>query len=154
MWFVNQTSKLDILWGTPQPIQIEGPKYNIIVPVRYFGQYDIKIKDPRLFFESSIGNISSFDAYQIHKYFKGKIISSLNNIIAKNKVSVLDISTYLLTLSENAESQLNNTLSKYGVSIIDFSIMSISVPEDAPSVIKLKEAKALAARLNVAKRDV
>lgn len=158
VWFVNQTSKLDMPWGTPQPIQIEDPKYNIIVPVRSFGQYGIKIKEPRLFLETLIGNISSFDADQIQRYFKGKIISSLNNIIAQqiveNKVSVLDISTHLLTLSENAETQLNNSLSKYGISIIDFSIMSISVPEDDPSVIKLKEAKALAARLNVAGKDV
>ena len=34
VWFINQISKLDIKWGTPTPIQLEDPRYNVIVPVR------------------------------------------------------------------------------------------------------------------------
>ena len=34
VWFINRISRLDMKWGTPQPIQLEDPKYNIIVPVR------------------------------------------------------------------------------------------------------------------------
>nr|MCR5393951.1 SPFH domain-containing protein [Bacteroidales bacterium] len=37
VWFVNQITKLNMKWGTPQPIQLEDPKYGIIVPVRAFG---------------------------------------------------------------------------------------------------------------------
>ena len=158
VWFVNQISKLDLPWGTPQPIQIEDPKYNIIVPVRAHGQYGLKITNPKLFLETLIGNMWTFTTEQINQYFKGKIVSSLNNIIAQqiitNKVSVLDINTQLISLSESSEELLNKVLSKYGISIIEFAIMSINVPEDDPSVIKLKEAKALVARLNVAGRDV
>jgi Putative virion core protein (lumpy skin disease virus) len=139
VWFINQIAKLDIPWGTPQPIQIEDPKYNIIIPVRAHGQYGLKVSDPRLFIETLIGNMNSFTTEQINQYFKGKIISALNNIIAQQiinkKVSVLDINTQLLTLSESSESLLNTALSRYGISIVDFAIMSINVPEDDPSVI-------------------
>lgn len=158
VWFVNQISKLDLPWGTPQPIQIEDPKYNIIVPVRAHGQYGLKVTEPRLFLETLIGNMGSFTTEQINQYFKGKIISSLNNIIAQQiiekKVSVLDINTHLIDISESSEVLLNKVLSKYGISIVEFAIMSINIPDDDPSVIKLKEAKALLARLNVAGRDV
>lgn len=158
VWFINQISKLDLPWGTPQPIQIEDPKYNIIVPVRAHGQYGLKISDPRLFLESLIGNMSTFTTDQINQFFKGKIVSALNNIIAQqiisNKVSVLDINTQLIDMSEHSETLLNKVLSKYGISIVEFAIMSINVPEDDPSVVKLKEAKALVARLNVAGKDV
>ena len=41
VWFINLTSKLDMKWGTPTPIQLEDPKYNIIIPVRAFGQYGL-----------------------------------------------------------------------------------------------------------------
>lgn len=34
VWFVNQVSLLDCKWGTPSPIQIEDPKYGVIVPIR------------------------------------------------------------------------------------------------------------------------
>lgn len=157
VWFVNQISKLDLPWGTPQPIQVEDPKYHIIVPVRAHGQYGLKISNPRLFIETLIGNLESFTTEQINQYFKGKIISALNNIIAQqivnNKVSVLDINTMLMSLSESSEELLNKVLNKYGISVVEFAIMSINVPEDDPSVIKLKEAKAFVARLNVAGRD-
>lgn len=158
VWFVNQISKLDLPWGTPQPIQIEDPKYKIIVPVRAHGQYGLKISDPRLFLETLIGNMGTFTAEQINQYFKGKIISALNNIIAQqiisNQNSVLDINTQLMSLSEQSETLLNKVVAKYGISIVEFAIMSINVPEDDSSVIKLKEAKALVARLNVAGKDV
>lgn len=158
VWFVNHIAKLDMPWGTPQPIQIEDPKYKVIVPVRANGQYGLKIKEPTLFLESLIGNMTSFNTEQINAYFKGKIISALNSIIAQQiiekGVSVLDINTKLMELSDTCEVSLNDILGKYGISIIEFSIMNISIPEDDPSVVKLKQTKDLVARLNIAGRDV
>lgn len=158
VWFVNQISKLDLAWGTPQPIQIEDPKYNIIVPVRAHGQYGIRISNPRQFLETLIGNMRSFNSEQIEQYFKGRIITYLNSILAQQiiekKTSVLDINTQLVSLSEECNDMLNVQLQKYGVSITDFSIMSITVPQDDESVIRLKAAKDLAARLSITGRDV
>lgn len=158
VWFVNQISELDIPWGTPHPIQLEDPKYKIIVPVRAHGQYGLRISNSRLFLETLIGNMSSFTADKIDQYFKGKMIASLNTMLAQQiineRVSVLDINTQLMTMSETLNVQLNNMFEKYGVSIVDFSIMSINVPENDDSVIQLKKAKDLAARLSITGRDV
>lgn len=158
VWFVNQISKLDIPWGTPHPIQLEDPKYKIIVPVRAHGQYGLRISNSRLFLETLIGNMSSFTADKIDQYFKGKMIASLNTMLAQQiineRVSVLDINTQLMTMAETQNVQLNNMFEKYGVSIVDFSIMSINVPENDDSVIQLKKAKDLAARLSITGRDV
>lgn len=158
VWFINQISKLDIPWGTPHPIQLEDPKYKIIVPVRAHGQYGLRISNPRLFLETLIGNMSSFTADKIDQYFKGKMIASLNTMLAQQiineGVSVLDINTQLMTMAETLNVQLNSTFEKYGVSIVDFAIMSINVPENDDSVIRLKKAKDLAARLTITGRDV
>lgn len=158
VWFINTISKLDMPWGTPQPIQIEDPKYHIIVPVRANGQYGLRVTNPRLFLETLIGNMIGFNSEKIDHYFKGRIISLLNQLIAhniiENEVSVLDINTRLFDLSQELELNLNEVLSKYGVSIVEFSIMSINVPEQDESVQKLKQAKDLVARLNIAGKDV
>ena len=158
VWFVNQISKLDIKWGTPTAIQLEDPRYNIIVPVRAFGQYGIKIKEPRLFLETLIGNMTSFTAEKIEQYFKGKVLAQLNTLItqkiAKDNVSILDINAHLLDMSEHCNTQLNATFNKYGIEVVEFSFMSINVPQDDPSIVKLKEAKDLSARLKVTGRDV
>ena len=146
VWFVNQITRLDLKWGTPNPIQLEDPKYNIIVPVRAFGQYGIKIVNPRLFLETLIGNMNSFSADSIDSYFKGKLVSSLSSIIAqkiiRDQISILDINAFLMGISEYCNEEINKHFEKYGINLIDFSIMSINVPQDDPSFVKLKETKA------------
>lgn len=158
VWFINQVAKLDLQWGTPHPIQLEDPKYKIIVPVRAHGQYGIKIIDPRLFLQTLIGNMQVFTVDKIESYFKGRLVTSLNALmsqqIIEQNVSVLDINARLNEISQTCCDQLNDIFGKYGLAVIEFSIMSITVPETDPSVIKLKEAKDLAARLNITGRDV
>ncbi len=158
VWFVSLVSKLNLAWGTPHPIQIEDPKYKIIVPMRSYGQYGIKVVEPCKFLETLIGNMASFTSEQIDQYFKGKLISYLNNILAKQiieeKCSILDINTLLIELSEKCEQQLNKHFQKYGLNVVEFSIMSINVPEDDESVVRLKEAKDTTARLSITGRDV
>lgn len=51
VWFVNRLNILDIKWGTSSPLQLEDPKYGIIVPLRAYGQYGIQMKEPRLFLD-------------------------------------------------------------------------------------------------------
>lgn len=158
VWFINQISKLDMPWGTPQPILLEDPKYKIIVPVRSNGQYGLRVKDPRIFLETLIGNMSAFTADKISQYFKGRLIQALNSLLAKQivqrNVSILDINTELMPMSEECETQLNDIMGKYGIEIKEFSIMSVNVPENDESVIKLKEAKAMMARLTITGKDV
>ena len=158
VWFINQITRMDLKWGTPQPIQLEDPKYSIIVPVRAFGQYGIKVTNPRQFLESLIGNMNSFTADSINNYFKGKLIACLSSTIAKkiiqDQIPILDINTQLVELSEFCNNEINKTFEKYGISLVEFAIMSVNVPQDDPSFVKLKEAKSTLARMNVAGRDV
>ena len=157
VWFVNHISKLDMKWGTPQPLQLEDPRYGVIVPVRAFGQYGIKVADARKFMETLIGNMQSFSAEQIDAYFKGKLVASLNahmsQKIARDKTSILDINTNLLEMSEYCKAQIGDSMAQYGIELCDFNIMSINVPQDDPSIVKLKAAKDEMARINILGRD-
>ena len=158
VWFINLTSKLDMKWGTPTPIQLEDPKYNIIIPVRAFGQYGLKVNDPQLFLKTLIGNMPSFSAEKVDTYFKGKLLSQLSVAIANkmtcDDISILEINSHLMDLSEYCNESINQYFKKYGLELQDFSIISINVPQDDPSIIKLKEAKDLAARLKITGRDI
>lgn len=158
VWFVNLTTKLDIKWGTPSEIQLEDPKYNIIVPVRAFGQYGMRITDPRVFLKTLMGNMTSFEVYKVNQYFKGKMLSQLSSLIARkiasDNISILEINTHLVEMSEFCNNEINLIFQKYGIELLEFSIMSVNVPDDDPSITKLKEAKDLAARLKIAGKDV
>ena len=157
VWFVNTISLLNNKWGTMTPIQVEDPKYDVIVPVRAYGQYGFHIDNPRLFLEKLVGNMASFETNQLVDYFKGVLLSKLNHIIydalQQRNQTVLTISSQIENLSQYAQSCLAHDFAEYGVALELFSIISISVKEDDPSYIRLKEAKDAKARINVLGRE-
>lgn len=158
VWFVNKLAILDAKWGTATPIQLEDPKYGIIVPVRAFGQYGLKVIDPKLFLETLVGNMATISTDRVDAYFKGKMMSFFANLISdkmtKDNISVLNINSHLSEMSEYVRCSLDVEFAKFGLSLADFNIMSINVPEDDSSFRKLKEAKEMATAVNVAGRDV
>lgn len=158
VWFVNKLAILDSKWGTPMPIQIEDPKYGVIVPVRAFGQYGLKVADPRLFLETLVGNMTSFTTEKVGEYFKGKMVSRLTNLlsvkIADSKISVLNINSHLVEMSSMLQKEIGMDFANYGLELESFNVMSVNVPQDDPSFKKLKEAIDKAAQLRIMGRDV
>lgn len=158
VWFVNKLAVLDSKWGTPTPIQLEDPKYGVIVPVRSFGQYGLRVSDGKVLIENLSGNMSSFTIGRIESYFKGLMMSRFTNILSdkmvKDGISILNLNSHLIDISEYVQQMLQPEFNKYGVGLENFYVMSINVPEDDPSFIKLKEAKEQVAKLNLMGRDL
>jgi hypothetical protein len=102
--------------------------------------------------------MNGFTAQKINEYFKGKILSSLTSLISTqmivNQTSVLEINALLDQLSSIASDKLRNEFEKFGIEIVNFFFESINVPENDISIVKLKEAKDLAAKLQILGRDV
>lgn len=158
IWYVNLLTKLDNKWGTTMPILLEDPKYGVIVPVRAFGQYGFKVSNPRIFIQTLTGNLTSFSSATIQEYFKGKIITSLTSLISKKlvkeNISVLEINVFLDELSIFCQETITEEFKKFGLEIVNFYFMSINVPLDDPSVIRLKEAKDIAAKVKITGKEL
>lgn len=157
VWFVNQVSLLDCKWGTTSPIQIEDPKYGVIVPVRGYGQYGFHISEPRTFLEKFVGNMPSFAVQKLTDYFRGVILSKLTNIISdkltKDNLSVVNVNSYVEEISAFAQQRLERVFASYGVSLELFNAIAVNVDENDVSFKKLKEAKDAAAKINIIGRD-
>jgi len=153
VWFVNKVANLSVKWGTPDPIQLKDPQYQVMIPVRAFGQYGIRIVDAKSFLNNIVGNVELFDQNTLSNYFRGifvsKIKTEISNLIIKSGVSVLDISTHLEDLSASLRQSLNPLIASYGVEIEQFSIASINVPEDDHAVQTLKGALAKKAEMGI-----
>jgi len=153
VWFVNRAVSLDVNWGTTDPIQVEDPKYGIIVPVRAFGQFGLRVADSGVFITRLVGATPTFSRTELASHFKGIVMTRLKSAIAETIVkqgfSILEISTQLQILSEAVEAQIVAELRAFGVELLAFRILSINVPADDPSLTTLKQAKATAARRRV-----
>ena len=153
VWFVNLASNLNIKWGTADPIQLQDPKFGIMVPVRSFGQYGIEIADSKKFLLKLVGTLKSFDKDDVTEYFRGNLITQIKNEIARTiiklNISVLEVSAMLLEISTEMKNQLANHFAEYGLLLKEFNIHSINVPEGDPAVATLKNALAKRAEMGI-----
>jgi len=153
VWYVNKVHTLDIKWGTPTPIQIQDSKYGILIPVRAYGQFGIKITESKKFLVKLVGTQSLFDTETIINKFKGLFVSQVKDILSSylisKKIGVLEINAYINDLSTYIKERIEPELDEYGISLVNFYIKGISIPDDDPSVIELKEALSKRAKMNI-----
>ena len=158
VWFVNLLTKLDNKWGTPEPIMLEDPKYKIIVHVRAFGQFGLRIIDPGSFLDTLVGSLNTFTADMVMNYFKGKIQSTIVTLISqkmiKDNISVLEILTQLEELSFYCGVKLNETFVRYGIELVDFCFISINTPDNEPGLKALEAAQEKAMYINTVGKDL
>jgi len=150
VFFINNTAKLDILWGTTDPISLIDPKYAVRLRVRAFGQFAIKISDYRVFLTELIGALGDSQIVKydlVIKYFKGVIVTKVKTIIAdiiiNQKISVLEITPRLEEISMSSKDKLSSEFERFGILIVNFYISSVNFPdEDFATVNKILGEKA------------
>jgi membrane protease subunit (stomatin/prohibitin family) len=152
-WFVNRVTKLDVKWGTPTPIQLQDPQFSLMMPVRAFGQYGIQISDSKKFLQTLVGTLKLFDLDSLTSYFRGKLLeriaSEIAKVITRDRISILQISSYLDAISMQLNRAVGEDLREFGIELTQFSVASINVPEDDPGVKSLKLALAKRAEMGI-----
>ncbi len=144
VYFINTRLKLDLLWGTNDPISLLDPIYKIQLQIRARGQMGIKLNDYQYFMESLVGTLmkgSIITFYMIRNYFRGtinqKIKKILANYIVQNNITYFEIDLHLDNIQAEFERCMKEEVSKFGFEIINLSIESINVPEE--NLTKLNE---------------
>ena len=153
VWYINKISSLDIKWGTASPIQLQDPKYSVFVPVRAFGQFGINIENSKQFLIKLVGTLTQFNKANIVQYFRGlyltKVKDAISSYLVSKQISILEINAYLEEISEYLKEKMQPVLQEYGINLINFYVNDISVPEDDTAVMKLKDALARKAEMNI-----
>lgn len=143
VWFINKIVSLDIKWGTRQPFHVRDPEFKIMVPIRANGQFGIQIKDSETFLVKLVGTMPYFEKSKIVEYFKGMFLSRVTPAIAKkindDKISILELATLNLEISNYLHQQLQKDFDLYGIDLVNFYVNNMSFPEDDRSVIRLRD---------------
>jgi membrane protease subunit (stomatin/prohibitin family) len=141
VWYVNQTVKRDMKWGTPHPIQLMDPSLNFPVSVRAFGRWGVRVDNPRAFVSRLVGSQVDADATKVHEYFIGEINQKLNATLSVamvgNRIGIFNISAMINELSELASTSIKEEFWRFGIELINFNIESISIP--AEEMAKVQE---------------
>lgn len=153
VWFVNKVSLLDIKWGTPTPILLKDPEYQIPVYVRAFGQFGFRVSESRQFVIKLAGNKSELTRSDIENYFKGLILSKMGDMIstyiAHKKVNIFEINSYLEDMSNEAVEKIKNEFANFGIEPLNFYFGSVNIDDNDEGIKKLKSAMSERASMNV-----
>lgn len=153
VWFVNKVNLLDIKWGTPSPILLRDPEYQIPIYVRAYGQFGIRVNESRQFVLKLAGNKMSLTREDIESYFKGLILSKMGDMIstyiAHKKINIFEINAYLDDMSNEAVEKLRPDFANFGIEAINFYFGSVNIVDDDEGIKKLKAAMSERATMNV-----
>ncbi|GBG09135.1 antifreeze protein type I [Paenibacillus agaridevorans] len=143
VWYVNKASSIDIKWGTSTPLQIKDPKYNIIVPVRAFGQFGLTIEDSRKFLLKLVGTMREFNREELSRHLRGVVMMNITGILTsyliQKGISTLEINAFVRDLSTHVEHEIAVELQDFGIKVHNFYFENINVPEDDPSISQLRK---------------
>ena len=146
VWFVNRSIPLDITWELNRPMQLEDPKYRVMLPVIASGQYGATVEHTKRFLTQFVGTMPKFDRARLQEYLRGVIVTRVKDLIAKSVVtrgiSILEISAFLNELSDALRHQIEGELAGYGLRVASFFVDTISTPESDMAVQKMKAALA------------
>lgn len=153
IWYINKVYALDVKWGTAPAIQLEDPKYHVFMPVTAFGQFGIQVGDAKTFLSKLVGTLPSFEHDAMVKYFRGLFVSNVKNNIStylvKKGISILEINAYILEISDELEEKLKPEMEEFGINLINFYVTAIEASESDPAVMKLKDALARKAEMDI-----
>jgi len=153
VWYVNKMMALDVKWGTANPIPLQDPKYNIMLPVRAFGQFGLQISDTKKFIKKLVGTLTTFDRNKMVDYFRGMFMTRAKTLIStqliKDQISILEIAARLNEISAALKQELTPMMDEFGIKLVNFYVNSIDTPEDDPAVARLKEALAKKAEMDI-----
>ena len=150
IYFINTTVRLDIHWGTSDPIQLIDPKYYVRLRVRAFGQMGLQILDGTKMFRELTGGMQLADIVKFDKikeYYRGILVLKVKTAVADamiaDSISALEITPHLEKLSNKVREEITPEFEKYGFSVANFFIQSINFPnEDFEKINKILEDKA------------
>lgn len=143
VFFVNKLDVLGVKWGTARHIQLRDPVCHVVIPLRAFGQYGVRITDSRRFLEHLAGVFGGFNVQDLADYFRGALNSHIVEVLSKylleKEICFLEANAHLTEIGSGVSAALRPFLEEYGIQMVNFRISSINAPEGDPSVRRLRE---------------
>ncbi|NLB83244.1 MAG: SPFH domain-containing protein [Synergistaceae bacterium] len=153
VWFVNKIHVLDVKWGTAVPLQLQDPKYGILLPVRSYGQFGVRVEDSRKFLIKLVGALPRFDRESLVRYFRGLLLTRAADLISTylvhKKISIVEVNAFLDEISDEMLARVRPLLGQYGIEVVNFFVNSINIPEEDPAVAELKKTLTERAKMEV-----
>ena len=152
VYFINLTTQMGIKWGTDSKVRLFDPASGLHIEIGACGNFSLRVNNSRKLLVKLVGTASEFtqsdvmgDPYKITAVvgkFKAlvmnKVKAYLARVIKENNINILEIDSYIDTISDSLRMIINETLDEYGLVMPEFFVTSIMTPDD-PNFRRLKQ---------------
>ena len=143
VYFFDTTDIMSVKWGTACPMELQDSRYNVILKVGASGEAMFSISNCENFLRKILGTKGSFDKAWLIEFFRGLINTYIKNCLSdavtKENISILQINSKLMTISETTNSFINSKLEEFGVYVKNLVMENVIIQED-DSLAKLKNS--------------
>ena len=150
IWFYRKADILNMRWGTRSPISYSDPVYTFPILLSVFGNYSIRITEPRYFFENVIAGEESFYQAELKEVFLSRITQPITDYLANAKFSYVDIDSNLNNIANDTKENTKPIFNNLGFEILDFRIEGTRFDQDTlDRIAKISDMQAdvLAAKI-------
>lgn len=150
IWFYRKADILNMRWGTRVPIAYTDPTYTFPILLSAFGNYSIRITEPRSFFENIVAGKEYFSHAELKEIFLSRIIQPITDYLANAKFSYVDIDSNLNNIAAEVRTKTENIFNDLGFEVLDYRIEGTQFDKetlDRIAKISNIQAEVLAAKI-------
>jgi membrane protease subunit (stomatin/prohibitin family) len=131
IYFFNKTVKLDFWWGISNGIQLNDPKFNVIVIIQARGQLGLRLVNKHFFLTQLVGSfgVNLVPYSKVQDFFRStlntKIKPLIISYITKNKISTLDLALFYEEIANDCKSKLKDEFEMFGFELINLGIETL-----------------------------
>lgn len=145
VYFINKTEQMAINWGMGNVNFLDPTHNNYAFKIGASGEMSLRISDSRKIITKLVGTETVLDQETIKKFFKAPITTHIKtmlpNILREKSVSIFEVESYLLELSEVLRVRISAEMADYGIALEKFWVNTILKPETDPLYIMLNRQR-------------
>ncbi|NRD20855.1 SPFH domain-containing protein [Winogradskyella eckloniae] len=130
IWFYRKVDMLNIRWGTRIPITYNDPVYAFPVHLRGYGNYSLKITEPKNFFINVLAGQSNYYVDELQEIFLSRITQPISNYLANAKFSYAEIDSNIENIARETQERTVQIFEELGFQLLDFRIEGTSFDKD------------------------
>ena len=134
VYFFSMRTFTGLKWGTPNPIILRDPELGP-VRLRAFGNYSLKISDPRLLLEKLISTDGRFEVEEIAEQLRSLLVSRFAAWVGKAQMSVYDFAAQYPMMGEALREALSPDFKAFGLEIESVVLENVTLPEEVEKAL-------------------
>ncbi len=147
VYFLNTKRFTDLKWGTKNPITVRDPEF-VMVRLRAFGTYEMRLKDPEIFLKEVVGTDGHFTTDEIDAQLTNLIVSKFATVLGSSGIPVLDLAANYEEFGKFVTEKISPYFDEYGLSLTKMLIENISLPPEVEKALDKRTSRALTGNLD------